>query len=301
MSLLGILVTLWAIRRWFAPLASWAVAKSPETARAAWTDAVQFTPRVLRIGVLVFSVAFIPVTVLVTIETAIPIYGAPFVFAYVEFAIMFAAILDYFAFERLLLPMFKDIARFMPTDFVPDFKAPPLRLRIFVVITLVSIFTAIAVSAVEPEGASVTTKLVVALTVPTIVSLTLGLAPLLFLAQSVVGPIGRLQEAVGRVEASDLSVQAPVLGADEVGHLTGSFNRMVRGLRERAALHSAMGAYIDPAIAERVMAEGSSISGEAAEVTVMFVDIVGYTTLAEDAPPRRSWQTSMSSSRSLFR
>jgi class 3 adenylate cyclase len=126
---------------------------------------------------------------------------------------------------------------------------------------------------------------VFALIVPIVVSLTLGLAPLMFLTQSVVGPIAHLQEAVGRIEAGNLSVHAPVLGADEVGHLTGSFNRMVRGLRERAALHSAMGAYIDPAIAERVMAEGSSISGEAAEVTVMFIDIVGYTSMAEDAKP----------------
>jgi len=72
---------------------------------------------------------------------------------------------------------------------------------------------------------------------------------------------------------------------DEHLVLVDSFNRMVTGLRERQALHAAMGSYVDPAIAERIMAEGATIEGEAVDVTVMFVDIVDFTTLAEDAAP----------------
>ena len=222
---------------------------------------------------------------MVTIEIGVPSSAVPFVFLFIEFTIAFAEILVYFGVERLLLPMFRDLARYLPDDFVPDVTTPPLRLRIFVVITLVSNFTAITVSAFQPEGAALATKLFFALLVPVAVSLTLGLVPLMFLTESVVGPVTRLETAVGRVESGDLTTHAPVLGADEVGHLTGNFNSMVRGLRERAALHAAMGAYIDPSIAERVMAEGSSISGEAAQVTVMFLDIVGFTSMAEDAEP----------------
>jgi class 3 adenylate cyclase len=105
------------------------------------------------------------------------------------------------------------------------------------------------------------------------------------LSQSLLGPVRALVHGTVRVSAGNFSSPVPAMTDDELGTLVTSFNTMQEGLRERQALHSAVGAYIDPAIAERVMAEGAAISGEAAEVTVMFLDIVGYTAMAEDAQP----------------
>ncbi|MGI9083981.1 MAG: adenylate/guanylate cyclase domain-containing protein [Aeromicrobium sp.] len=285
MTILALAATAAVSYKQYAPVSAWLAERTQAAAPAAWTSAAQFTPKMIREGVLIFTIAYVPVMVVMWKEVGFPLSAVPFLFLYIEFAIGFAAILDYFAFERLTLPMFKDLASFLPAGFVPPLRTPSLSLRIFSVITLVSIFTAITVAAFQPEGATLATTLAFMLIVPITVSLLLGLVPLLLLTQSVVGPIARLEKAVGRVEAGDLGVRAPVLSADNVGHLTGNFNRMVQGLRERAALHSAVGAYIDPAIAERVMAEGSAISGEAADVTVMFVDIVGYTAMAEHAEP----------------
>ena len=75
------------------------------------------------------------------------------------------------------------------------------------------------------------------------------------------------------------------LAGDELDEIGGRFNGMVERLRERETLRAAMGSYIAPAIAERVLTEGAHISGEAADVTVMFVDIIGFTNLAERAIP----------------
>jgi class 3 adenylate cyclase len=283
MTVLALLLTAAVLD--IAPVSTWLAERTEAAAPAAWTTAAQLTPKLVRTGVLIFTIAYIPVMVVMWREMGFPLSAVPFLFLYVECAIGFAAILDYFAIQRLTLPMFRDLARFLPDGFVPSVRTPSLSLRILSVITLVSIFTAVTVSAFQPEGATLATALAFMLLVPTTVSLTLGLVPLLLLTQSVVGPVARLQEAVGKVEAGDLDVRAPVLGADEVGRLTGSFNRMVMGLRERAALHSAMSAYIDPVVTERVMAEGSSITGEAADVTIMFLDIVGYTAMAEDVQP----------------
>lgn len=285
MTIIALSVTFAVTYRQFAPFSSWLAERTETAAPAAWMSAAQFTPKLIRTGVLIFTLAYVPVILFMWKEVGFPLSAFPFLFLYVEFAIGFAAVLDYFAFERLTLPMFRDLARYLPEGFVPPLRSPSLSLRIFSVITLVSIFTSTTVSAFQPEGATLATTLAFMLLVPITVSLTLGLVPLLLLTQSVVGPVDRLEKAVRKVEAGDLRVRAPVLGADNVGHLTGNFNRMVQGLRERAALHSAMSAYIDPAIAERVMAEGSTISGEAAEVTVMFLDIVGYTSMAEHAMP----------------
>lgn len=104
-------------------------------------------------------------------------------------------------------------------------------------------------------------------------------------AGSILDPMRDLIAATRRVAQGDFSSRVPELTNDEFGDLARSFNRMQQGLREREALHAAVGSYIDPAIAERVMAEGSHIAGEAAAVTVMFVDIVGFTALAEGAEP----------------
>jgi class 3 adenylate cyclase len=113
----------------------------------------------------------------------------------------------------------------------------------------------------------------------------IGLVAVVLILLTVLGPIRQLIGGTIAVGRGDLSVELPPVSADELGILMGTFNDMVRGLREREALHSAMGSYVDPAIAGRVMAEGARIRGQARETTVMFVDIVGFTALAEGADP----------------
>jgi sigma-B regulation protein RsbU (phosphoserine phosphatase) len=65
-------------------------------------------------------------------------------------------------------------------------------------------------------------------------SLTLILAH--FLTRSIVEPVHRLQEAMSRVAAGDLSVRAKVHDNNELGRLGDHFNRMTTGLRERYEL-----------------------------------------------------------------
>jgi adenylate cyclase len=57
---------------------------------------------------------------------------------------------------------------------------------------------------------------------------------------------------------------------------------MVAGLQEREKLREAFGAFVDPVLAERVLAEGTELAGEEVEVTVMFIDIRGFTTYASE-------------------
>jgi adenylate cyclase len=58
---------------------------------------------------------------------------------------------------------------------------------------------------------------------------------------------------------------------------------MVNGLREREQLREAFGAFVDPTLADRVLAEGTVLQGEEVEVTVLFLDIRGFTAFAERA------------------
>jgi class 3 adenylate cyclase len=73
-----------------------------------------------------------------------------------------------------------------------------------------------------------------------------------------------------------------------MGTLARSFNDMVSGLEERERLREAFGSYVDPGVADRVMAEGTNLDGEEVEVTVLFIDICEFTTFAENASARET-------------
>src|SRR5581483_7816709 len=88
------------------------------------------------------------------------------------------------------------------------------------------------------------------------------------------------------VAAGDLSVRVPVTGTDETGQLAGSFNEMMRGLQERETLHEAFGVFVDPQLADRVLAEGTDLQGEEVEVSVLFLDIREFTSFAERSSAR---------------
>jgi class 3 adenylate cyclase len=112
------------------------------------------------------------------------------------------------------------------------------------------------------------------------ISMWLGLV----LADAVSGPIVDLRDATRRVGAGDLDVRVPVVCTDETGELAASFNAMVAGLGERRLLHDAFGAFVDPALTERVLAEGTNLQGEEVEASIVFVDVRGFTVFAERAP-----------------
>ena len=100
-------------------------------------------------------------------------------------------------------------------------------------------------------------------------------------ARSVAEPIDRVREAVGRVEQGDLDTELTVDDGGEIGILQEGFNRMVAGLRERERIREAFGTYVDHEIAEHILRHGTALEGEEVEVTLMFLDIRGFTSFAE--------------------
>ena len=77
-----------------------------------------------------------------------------------------------------------------------------------------------------------------------------------------------------------------VVSTDEAGELAGSFNEMVAGLQEREKLREAFGTYVDPDLAERILAEGTALEGQEVEVSIVFLDIRQFTAFAEQASAR---------------
>ncbi|TAJ15942.1 MAG: adenylate/guanylate cyclase domain-containing protein, partial [Dehalococcoidia bacterium] len=81
----------------------------------------------------------------------------------------------------------------------------------------------------------------------------------------------------------------PVTSNDEVGGLTGQFNNMVEGLRERERIRETFGRYVDESVASTILhREGQGVlAGETREATILFTDIAGFTTIAEYLAPDR--------------
>jgi adenylate cyclase len=94
-------------------------------------------------------------------------------------------------------------------------------------------------------------------------------------------PLERLRAAVARVENEDEDVEVLVDDAGTLGYLQTGFNRMVAGLRERRRLEDLFGRHVGVDVARRALDSGVNLDGERREVSVMFVDLVGSTGLAQ--------------------
>jgi len=105
-------------------------------------------------------------------------------------------------------------------------------------------------------------------------------------ARTIVVPLDRVRAVLHRVEVGDLDAETEVDDAGEVGQLQAGVNSMVHGLRERQALHTALGAYVDENVARRILDEGVLLEGEEVDVTVMFLDLRNFTAFCEDTPSR---------------
>ena len=107
---------------------------------------------------------------------------------------------------------------------------------------------------------------------------------MVFVVRSLLEPIIALESAVTAVRRNDLNVSVPVMSNDETGRLASGFNRMVRGLRERALIRETFGRYIPERVASAILASGGDLEPRSATATILYADIEGFTSIAEKLP-----------------
>ncbi len=132
-------------------------------------------------------------------------------------------------------------------------------------------------------GRSMVANLVV-----TAIAFLLGLVGALWLSRHFARPIRQVAAAMQEVSEGSLEQTLTVLSNDEIGVLAQSFNIMTQGLRERERIKNTLARYVSDQVAERILKEKDDLdlAGELRNVTVLFLDIRGFTSLAEYLHPR---------------
>ncbi|HTO00879.1 MAG TPA: adenylate/guanylate cyclase domain-containing protein [Microthrixaceae bacterium] len=107
-------------------------------------------------------------------------------------------------------------------------------------------------------------------------------------ARSVARPLNRIRQALKAIERGDLDVRVPIDDLGELGRLAEGVNDLAAGIREKEALREVFARQVgqeglaDMALDQTINPHGS---GTRRTVTVLFVDLTGYTRFSESNPP----------------
>jgi adenylate cyclase len=125
-----------------------------------------------------------------------------------------------------------------------------------------------------------------AILVVTLVALLIGLPVMILTSRSISDPIREVVDAMAEVELGRIDTVVGVYEKSEIGRLQSGFNRMVAGIGERDRLRDLFGRHVGADVARRAIEEGTALSGDVRDAAILFIDLVGSTTLAASQPPQ---------------
>ena len=93
-------------------------------------------------------------------------------------------------------------------------------------------------------------------------------------------------EVMEDISHGNYDAWVPVVTNDEFGLIAAKTNEMIKGLKEREFCQISFGRYMTPEVSDRILRGEITLEGELRDVTILFCDLRGYTTLVEGSEPR---------------
>ncbi|HEY0024118.1 MAG TPA: adenylate/guanylate cyclase domain-containing protein [Longimicrobium sp.] len=120
-----------------------------------------------------------------------------------------------------------------------------------------------------------------------LVSLLVALALGTVLSRSFARPVRALVSATRKVAEGDLETRVAVAGRDELGTLAAAFNEMTHGLMLKERYRGVLDKVVSREVADELLKGEIRLGGETRDVTSLFADVRGFTSLAEGMDPER--------------
>jgi class 3 adenylate cyclase len=190
------------------------------------------------------------------------------------------------AIELGIRPITEEVSAALPPDHELDDATWSIRTRIALGAAMVAYSTGLLTASITAQGEGPDDRFLLAVIGTAGAGIFATTVFHIGISQPLLRPLRDLLEGTRRVRIGDFSRPLPVTTSDELGQLAMSFNAMQSGLQERAALHAAFGTYVDPGLTQRLLEVGdSALAAELVEVTVFFIDVMGFTTYAASVEP----------------
>lgn len=118
-----------------------------------------------------------------------------------------------------------------------------------------------------------------------LLSIILACIAAVWLAKMVSQPVQTLARGVEAIGRGDYRHQVQIDGQDEIGQLGMAFNSMGVQLLEKEKIRTLLGKVVAPAVVQELLNNDVALGGETREITALFTDLAGFTSIAERMSP----------------